>query len=180
MKVSRIVSSGALALVLTATAHAQMVQRKPGLWEMQMSGSGAGMNMPNMQEHLAQMPPEQRAQVEAMMKQRGISFGANSMAMRFCVTPQDVKEEKESADSFLKGKGSDHCKSKTLARSATEIKFSAVCKDEDGDTREVDGRIYDLSPERFNMDMTSRSKAHGETKYQQKARWVSADCGSMK
>jgi hypothetical protein len=172
----------ALAFAVAANAGAQnLPQRKPGLWEMQMSGSGGAMaNMPNMSEHLAQMPPEQRAQMEAYMQQRGMSFGANSMTQRFCLTPQDVKEEKESADSFLKGKGRDNCKSKTTARSATEVRFSAVCKDEDGDVSEVNGRIYDISPEHFSMDMTRRSKAEGEMKLQQKARWVAADCGNVK
>jgi hypothetical protein len=184
MKASRIVPAVALALALAlaATANAQTIQRKPGLWEVERSGSGPGMgNMPNMQERLAHMPPEQRAQYEAYMKQHGMSFGANSMTMRYCLTPQDVRDEKESADAYLnKGKDRENCKSKTTARSATEVRFSSVCKDPDGDTREVDGRIYDLSPEHFAMEMTSRSKAHGEMKMQQKARWVSADCGNLK
>ena len=181
MNVSRMLSSVAIALALAATANAQNVQRKPGLWEIQMGGSGAGMqSMPNMQERLAQMPPEQRAQAEAYMKQRGMSFGANTMTMRYCLTPQDVKQEKESADAFLKGRGSENCKSKVSERSAAGFKFTATCKDDDGDVREMDGRIYDISPERFNMEMTSHSKAHGERKFQQKAHWVAADCGVVK
>jgi hypothetical protein len=178
MKASLIVSSVAVALVLAATASAQGVQRKPGLWEMQMGGSGTGM--PNMEERLAQMPPEQRAQAEAYMKQRGMSFGANTMTMRYCLTPQDVKEEKESADAFLKGKGSEDCKSKVTERSATGFKFTAVCKEDDGGVREMEGRISNLSPEHFDMEMTSHSKAHGERKFQQKARWLGADCGAVK
>ena len=172
----------ALAFAVAANAGAQnLPQRKPGLWEMQMSGSGGAMaNMPNTSEHLAQMPPEQRAQMEAYMKQRGMSFGANSMTTRYCLTPQDVSEEKASADSFLKGKGKDNYKSRTIARSATEVKFSAVCKDGDGETRQVDGRIYDLSPEHFSMDMTSRGNRNGEQRIQQKAHWISADCGNIK
>jgi hypothetical protein len=178
MKASLIVSSVAVALVLAATASAQGVQRKPGLWEMQMGGSGTGT--PNMEERLAQMPPEQRAQAEAYMKQRGMSFGANTMTMRYCLTPQDVKEEKESADAFLKGKGSEDCKSKVTERSATGFKFTAVCKEDDGGVREMEGRISNLSPEHFDMEMTSHSKAHGERKFQQKARWLGADCGAVK
>lgn len=179
--VTRIVLPVALAAVVAAGANAQMVQRKPGLWEVQMSASGAGIGaMPNMNERMAQMPPEQRAQMEAYMKQRGMSFGANSMTTRYCLTPQDVSEEKASADSFLKGKGKDNCKSRTIARSATEVKFSAVCKDGDGETRQVDGRIYDLSPEHFSMDMTSRGNRNGEQRIQQKAHWISADCGNIK
>jgi hypothetical protein len=181
MKISRIVPVVAIGLALATATNAQTVQRKPGLWEIERSGSGSGMaKMPNMQERLAHMPPEQRAQAEAYMKQHGMSYGANSMTMRYCVTPQDVRDEKESADAFLKGKGDDHCKSKTTARSATEVRFNSMCKDDDGDTREVDGRIYDISPEHFNLEMTSHSKAHGEMKFQQKARWVAADCGAVK
>jgi hypothetical protein len=181
MKLSIILSSVvALAFALATGANAQGVQRKPGLWEIQMSGGGAGMDrMPNMQERLAQLPPDQRAQAEAYMKQRGMSFGSNSMTTRYCLTPQDVREEKESADAFLKGKGSEDCKSKVTERSATGFKFTAVCK-EDGDVREMEGRISNLSPEHFDMDMTSRSKVHGERKFQQKARWVAADCGVVK
>ena len=103
MKVSRIVSFTALALVFGATADAQIPQRKPGLWEMTMGGSGPGMKMPNMQEQLAQMPPERRAQYEAYMKQRGMSFGANSMTTRYCLTPQDVKEERRRRTASSRG-----------------------------------------------------------------------------
>jgi hypothetical protein len=181
MKVPMIVSGVAVALALAASANGQGVQRKPGLWEIQMSGSGAGMQgMPNMEERLAQMPPEQRAQAEAYMKQRGMSFGANSMTMRYCLTPQDAREEKESADAFLKGKGDEDCKSKVTERSASGFKFTAVCKEDDGGVREMEGRISNLSPEHFDMEMASHSKAHGERKFQQKARWVAADCGVVK
>jgi hypothetical protein len=184
MKVSRNVVGAAVAAIVFATSvNAQMPQRKAGLWEMQLSGGGIGsQGMPNMQEHMAQMPPEQRAQMEAYMKQRGISFGANSVTMRMCLTPQDVKEEKDSVDSFLRGKGDENgnCKSKTMTRSGNEIRFTGVCKDEDGETSQIEGRIYDLSPEHFNLDMTSHGSRSGETKMQQKARWVSANCGNVK
>jgi hypothetical protein len=181
MRVSRVVPSVVLAIVVAAGANAQSLQRKPGLWEIEMGGSGAGMNMPNMQEHMAQMPPEQRAKMEEYMKQRGMSFGANSMKMRVCLTPQDVKEEKDSMDSFLKkGRNDDNCTSKALSRSATEIRFSAVCKDADGETREMQGRVYDISPEHYSMELNGHSKERGEMKMQQKARWLSADCGNVK
>jgi uncharacterized protein DUF3617 len=184
MSVARIVPAITVALLVAASADAQTLQRRPGLWEIQMSGSGEGMEkMPDMHERMAQMPPDQRAKMEEYMKQRGMSFGANSMTTRFCLTPQDVKDEKESADAFLnnrKGRDNQNCTSKTLARSATEVKFSAVCKEDDGEVRQVDGRVYDLSPEHFNMEMTSHSNRKGERKIQQKARWLAADCGNVK
>ena len=54
-----------------ASAHAQNLQ--PGLWEMHTrSGAGdAGMvqGMAEMQKQMAQMPPEQRKQMQAMSLQ---------------------------------------------------------------------------------------------------------------
>jgi hypothetical protein len=127
------------------------------------------------------MPPEQRAQVEAMMKQRGISFGSNSMSTRMCLTPEDVKEESESIDSWLsRSRKEGGCTSKALSRSSTEITFSAVCKEDDGDVREMQGRVFDISPEHYQMEMTSHSKQHGDRTIQQKARWLASDCGNLK
>jgi hypothetical protein len=183
MKLSRVVVGAALAAVFAASVNAQIPQRKAGLWEMQLKSSGfEAQGMPDMQEHMAQMPPEQRAQMEQYMKQRGISFGADSVTMRMCLTPQDVEEEKDSVDGFLRGKSNDNgkCKSKMVSRSGNEVRFTGVCKDDDGETRQIEGRIYDLSSEHFNLDMTSRGSKSGETKLQQKARWVSANCGNVK
>ena len=178
MKVAAFVAVIAFAIV-ASSVDAQGLKRKPGLWEVQMGGSG--MNMPNMSERLAQMPPEQRARVEAMMKERGMSFGANSMSTRMCLTPEEVKEESESLNSWLnKSRRESGCTSKAFKRTATEITFSGVCKEDDGDTREVQGRVFDISPEHYSMEMTSRSKEHGERTMQQKARWLSSDCGNLK
>lgn len=62
---------------------------KEGLWETTLSHSMSGMpGIPP--DALAKMTPEQRAQVEAMMKQRGMSSSGNSTTIKSCVTKEKI------------------------------------------------------------------------------------------
>src|SRR3954470_4517775 len=82
-------AAAVLALALTLPAGAQTM--KPGLWEInnKMSGGQMDQAMADMQKQLAQMPPEQRKQMEAMMAQRGVKMvpgTGGGMAMQVCMT----------------------------------------------------------------------------------------------
>ena len=174
----------AVGLASQGLAHAQdLPKRKLGLWEVQISSSGG--SMPNMQESLANMPPDKRAQVEAMMKQRGMSFGAGSYAqtMRYCLTAQMAAEEgnKPFSSRFQRDKDlGSRCEEKVLTRTSTEVRFHAVCRAEDGGMSEVDGRIFDISPESVAVEFKGKSAKQGDFQMQQKARWIGSDCGNVK
>ena len=165
-----------------ATADAQtMPKRKPGLWEAQMTTSAG--NMPNMAEQLANLPPEQRAQMEAMMKQHGVTFGAggsatSSTTIRYCLSEKQAADEsgKELLTNIQHGANCDH---KIVSRTTTEIRVHAVCKTERGPS-EFDVRVYDITPVSLSMQMDGKSPDHGDMHMQQKARWVGADCGTVK
>ena len=66
------------ALLLAAPAMAQQHKLTPGLWESEFTMKSADGKMEaamaQAQQAMAKMPPEQRAQMEAMMKQRGVSM----------------------------------------------------------------------------------------------------------
>ena len=83
-----------LAMLAAVQASAQTI--KPGLWEV---GSKAKTGNPQndqamamMAQHMASLPPEQKAQMEALMAQKGMSMpkaGADgAMVMSVCVTPE--------------------------------------------------------------------------------------------
>ena len=177
-----VVVSVVAAAAVSLPADAQTIKRKPGLWEMQYSVSGP--QAPNMNDKLAQMPPEQRAQMEQMMKQHGMSVGTDgaggvTMHTRYCLTAEEAKQE--ATNDFL-GK-LDHeskCENKSINRSATEVRFSAVCRNDEGEVSEFNGRLYDISPEHFATEMRGRSPTNGETRIRQNARWLAADCGNVK
>jgi len=62
---------------------------KEGLWETTLTHSTSGM--PGMSaDALAKMPPEQRARVEEMMKQRGVSMQGNTTVVKSCVTKEKL------------------------------------------------------------------------------------------
>lgn len=84
----------AVAALCAGPACAQTM--KPGQWEltnkMESSNGQTNAAMANAMQQLANMPPQQRAQIEAMMAQHGASmpkFGADGgMAISACITPE--------------------------------------------------------------------------------------------
>jgi hypothetical protein len=175
----------AIAFAVTAAvalpAAAQTIPvRKPGLWESQLSGTGPEAEQ--MKQKMAQMTPQQRAQMEEMMKRTGIGFTADgAMIMRYCLTPEEAsmdsgkkllgKMEREMAES--------KCEEKEFNRSAREIRFHTVCRTPEG-VSDFSGRVFDITPTSMAMEMTARMAGKGEQHMTQKARWISDSCGNLK
>nr|WP_315260034.1 DUF3617 domain-containing protein [uncultured Duganella sp.] len=84
----------ALAVLAAAPASAQTV--KPGLWELtnriKTGDAQTDQALSAALAQLAVLPPEQRARVEAMMAQNGVSMpqagGDGSLKVTACVTPE--------------------------------------------------------------------------------------------
>jgi hypothetical protein len=171
------IAISAIAALAVASALAQpQVQRKPGLWEVKSKHSGAGM--PNMEEMLANVPPEQRAQVEQMMKQQGAGMGGAPNSFRYCLTAERAAKEMVPASD-----PDTQCEHKTGARTGGEQRFSFSCKAKDGSTVQGDGRAFDVSPESYALDMNMKMVRDGkpmQMRTEQKARWLGADCKGLK
>ena len=165
-------------LSIAFDANAQVLkQRKTGLWELQYTAEGPAMQaeQERFQKELASMPPEKRARVEALMKQRGAGPGGAPVGqMRFCLTPEDLAEQ--SSSGYLKGLNDEsNCKSKIVSESRSEVRIHATCRNPQGGVREVDTRVYDISPDHYAVDMTSRGTGN-DMHMQQKAHWLSSEC----
>jgi hypothetical protein len=97
---------------------------KEGLWEMTMTHSGSGMpGMPA--DALAKMPPEQRAQVEAMMKARGMSMSGNTTVVKSCVT----KEKMDKGMAFAGDKQHGNCTPTIVSSSPSHMEIKMHCED---------------------------------------------------
>jgi hypothetical protein len=159
-------------------AHAQKI--KPGLWENTVSmKSGDGRMeaaMAQMQQQLASMPPEQRAQVQAMMAQRGIGMDAGKAnTVRTCITP-----EMAARDDFNPGDG--RCKSTGHARSGNKVTFKFACEHERG-SAEGEGEFTLVSPTETRGKMWVNTQRQGQTlrmDMESSSRWLAADCGDVK
>jgi hypothetical protein len=87
---------GALILlpsaVLMAADKSIMINVKEGLWETTLNMSGMA-GMPGVPDDvLAKLTPEQRAQMEAMMKQRGMSSNGHATVVKSCVTKEKIEK----------------------------------------------------------------------------------------
>jgi hypothetical protein len=176
----------ALASTSALGDTALLAQRKPGLWEVQHTMSGTGGEAVaaarEMRESLAKMPPDKRAQMEAYMQSRGMGVsaaadGGVTMTLRFCLPAEDIAQE---THGFMKGiTESRDCASQVVSRSSTEVHVHAACRNAKEGFAEVDGRIFDIAPDHYAVDMSARTANEGDVHIRQKARWLGGDCNNQ-
>lgn len=171
----------AMLSMATAQAQAQTTQTgptiKPGLWELNNTvktgdiQTDAAIQMAMQQ--LANMPPAQRAQMEAMLAQNGVSVpkvgGDGSMTVTACVTPE-MAAKKELP---LNQKG--NCTSKT-APTAGGLDVSFSCTNP---TSSGQGQIRFSDDSHYTMIMDVNTEATGapqKVKVNSTGRWVGASC----
>jgi Protein of unknown function (DUF3617) len=127
-----------LGLVLMVSGSFLFAQKtfnvKEGLWETTVTHSGSGA--PGMSDDmLAKIPPDQRAQVEAMMKQRGMSMSGNTTVAKNCVT----KEKIEKGMAFAQ-QNRGNCTHDIVKASASHMEVKMHCEEakDDGSKTTID------------------------------------------
>ena len=164
----------ALVLGLVAPlANAQMLQ--PGLWEMTTSNMQVdGKAMPDLQVMLGQLkmlPPEQRAMMEGVLANQGITLGGNGI--RSCLTPEQVKTDDIPLQDPKSG-----CTQKITERNGNVWKFQFSCPKAQGA-----GQAQFLSDREFLTNVNGTFNASGAQQkgsMNTRAVWLSADCGAVK
>jgi Tfp pilus assembly protein PilV len=170
-----------VALLVVFAANAEDSGLKPGLWEIHVikqvvdghdqSAQMAGM-AEKMQQAMANMPPEQRARLEATMKDR---FAANG-AVRVCISPEMAKHNAPVIDK------DGHCRPASQQRSGNHMSYEFSC--ETNGTLSTGKGESTVTGELVTsqMDLTMRGKdgkshvTHSESEM----RFVAADCGDVK
>jgi hypothetical protein len=168
MRNRRLAIGGALMLAAGA-AHADGLAMKPGLWERTVTMHRPGM--PAMPPELAQLPPEQRAQMEQMM---GMMSG-KPVTTRECVTPEMLKKWEE----YSKGHTEGDCTHTVRESTPQQVSMAVSC---DGGRTTGTLEYKAPTPERMtgSIDMLSRSD-EGEHAMRMEivSRWLGADCGGV-
>jgi hypothetical protein len=174
MRIHFLLAAGVLAgAVLPAGAQSM----KPGLWEInnKMSGGQMDQAMAEMQQQMAQMPPEQRKQMEAMMAQRGVKMmpggPGGGMAIRMCMTREMVERNEVPVQ--------DGCTTSRQQRTGNTLKIAFSCTNPpasgEGDFR--------FSGDSYTSHMTIRTTVQGKQEamvMDGSGKWLGADCGSVK
>lgn len=147
---------------------------KPGLWEMKMDQAAdpaRNAQMAKAMEAMAKLPPEQRAKMEAMLKEKGVSMAGDG-AIRVCLTKDML--ERDAWQQHDEG-----CKASYTQRTASVWAWKAACP-----TADIDGVATFAGPERYAVKTTIVSRRQGKDqqthRFAADARWVGADCGSVK
>jgi hypothetical protein len=180
----RIVFAGIVTLASAVAVHAAGFGLKPGLWELhvvkqtvngqdntaQIAGASA-----RMQQAMANLPPEQRARMEEMMKQRG--FGtAGSGGFRICVSPEMAQRDRPIIDR------EGRCQPSSMSHSGNTTSFAYSCN-VNGESMTGKGSATasgDLIA--VSSDVTTSraggppSVMHNETEL----RFLGSDCGDVK
>lgn len=168
----------ASALLLAGTSALAQTRMRPGLWEhsftMKSQSGEMERSMGDMHKELANMPPEQRKQVEQMMAQRGMNMGAGGRSVRMCVTKEQAER-----DELPQQEG--NCTQQVMQRTGNTIKVKFSCTGNpptsgesevtlSGPTaytgRSVVNTVVQGRPERMTME--------------QSGKWLMADCGNVK
>jgi hypothetical protein len=173
IKLQGLVIMSALALIPMVTL-ADKLDVKSGLWETTTITEISGMAMPTLPpDVLAKMPPEQRAQMEAMMN-RG---SGNPVTSQSCVTEKDL--ERGLRPETTKEQS---CKVDSVSSNGKTQEAHVTCTNSRGKSTGV-FRMTATSRESYEgtMDMNTAAAGRPMTiKMRLKGKWLSANCGNVK
>jgi hypothetical protein len=168
----RIVAGCAVTGVLCAIAFAQGTNIKAGLWET-AADMGNSMMGAIPEDRLARMTPEQRAQVQAMMKQ---SMGQTTT--KVCYTEEQIRK---GLDYNVNRPGST-CTSTLVSNDGSKVVREVSCDTGRGKTR---GTVtYQMDDrEHFNGLVQMHADVNGQSRdmtIKISGKWISSDCGDVK
>jgi len=153
---------------------------KEGLWEITLthSTSGAPGGMPA--DALARLSPEQRAQVEAIMKQKGVSMSGNTTVVKNCVT----KEKLAKGMAFSQNRG--NCTPTIVSSSPSHMEMKLHCEDTDnGKKTTVDGTtavdVVSSDSVKGTTHLVTKSQDHTMTSDMSfTSKYLGSSCGDVK
>jgi hypothetical protein len=169
---SRLLVAASLAagtVFIAPLAAAQTPPIKPGLWEVKLVGGED--RSAQLAERMKNMPPDKRAQMEAMMKEHGIDITAGG-ATHVCY-------DKDSMDVAQLEKQTT-CKTDFSSRTSSSWKWHSVCSQFKS---ESDGEAVFTNAENYTINTTTTSTMSGQpktTKRTMQAKWLGSNCGDLK
>jgi hypothetical protein len=171
MQIRSLAIGTALALA-AAAAQADGMDVKPGLWERTTSVQHPGMPGMAALPEMAELPPEQRAQMEKMM---GAMSGKPTVT-RECITPEMLKQWED----YAKAHSEAGCTHEVRERSPQKVSMAMSC---DGGRTTGTAEFTAPTPEQMTSAITTVSQREGgerRMKIESSARWLGADCGDVK
>jgi hypothetical protein len=177
---ARALVASALLAAATGAAAQNGPPIKPGLWEIKVQSEADGKTMPDMSDRLKNLPPEQRAMIEAKMKERGMSLGGGGVTIKQCLNAESLSQGRWLNSGSAEHRESDRCKSDITDRSGGTWKWHMVCTQPESVS---DGEADFSNPEGYTLKITNTSNDQGVPRVRHatlNANWLSASCGDLK
>lgn len=152
---------------------------KPGLWEIQQKAGGNSQMeqaAAQMQKEMANLPPEQRKQMEAMMARHGVQMSTapgGGMSTRVCLTREMVER-----DEIPSNQGD--CKMTRRQRSGNTLSMAFTCSKPPSSG---ESEVVFQGPEAYTMKTTATTTVEGKPErvtIEGTGKWLSADCGNLR
>jgi len=169
------------------TVPAEFRHLRKGLWESTFTlAAGSTSPLDAVAHQLESLPPEKRAQVEAMLRQRAEARGGAAAAgggprvHRFCLTQEKLDRQEPLVEGHQKPEG--ECTREVLSRSASAIAFRSTCT-KGPTTFTMEMRYALKSREAISGSTTMEGSVKGQpmrSTTEFSARWVAASCGEVK
>lgn len=186
----------------SANAEGVKLDMKAGLWENHFKMVGDGANemqaaqneqmkqaMEEMKKQFANMPPEQRKQMEQMMANSGVKMDPSGVSLnneqvridqsgtraKSCITQAEIDRGELPDDK------SEECTSTLTQVAKNHFKSKQVCKGDDASVSESD-IIFD-SPKHYTGTGKMTHKVNGKNQTIEislEGNWISSDCGDVK
>lgn len=167
---------GGLALAQQETKQATKLENKilPGLWEHRFTVKTESGLLEGAMGQLGALAPNQRALMEQMMAEQGVSLGPKGNTIQVCISPEDAaRGEVPQMDS--------DCTQQVMQNSGNTIKVRFNCASDPPTSGE--GEITFLSPKAYTGKAVVYTTVHGvseQMNIEQQGQWLSADCGGVK
>ena len=170
----------AAVLLPTFACAAGAQNMKPGLWEItqkiQSSSGQMEQGLSQMQQQMANMPPDQRRMVEEMMAKQGMkpgSGGPGGMSVKTCMTKEMVEKNELPAQQ-------GDCKTTQQSRSGNTMTFAVACTNPPSTG---EGQVTFTSPEAYTTKMVMNTQLQGKPERMNMeggGKWLGPDCGNTK
>lgn len=171
----------AAACLMTAVAapgagQNQPLQVKTGLWQVTQTttiNGGVAALPPDMQARLAQMTPEQRARIEAAMKDQ-LGGAPHTTTFKSCVTQKDLDKQPWSSGT--------ECKWTVITSTGTDMEARGTACElgkEEGMSSEIHIKIHVVDPGDARATFDGKATGNGHTltlSGTHTAKWIGATC----
>jgi hypothetical protein len=165
--------------MLAATGNLTPLKVKPGLWQVTTTSTINGLGgiaslPPDEQAKFAQMSPQQRAAVEAMIKKQ-YGSGPQTRTYKNCVTQKDID------DTSPWGSG-DKCTWNVITSTGTDLEAEGTSCDlgkNDGLTSKIHIKMHVSNSENVQASMDGSATGNGHTYTMNGSytgKWLGATC----